>query len=456
MESRKIREPIREKNRVNFDPNSDSKTSPSSKKKKKSKPQEDVVANRVDEMQTSKTSSGLGKIWLLWVFKVLLVILAVLFVLLIIILAVNFIGADRDDSSNNIVISNESNQSNDDIIHISNDTLEADNNDSNELLLFQPELELFEIIIVENENCEFCQINETKTDLTQLLVSLGVEEDVEFTHISFDSSLANQVLEILRSEGRDFDFTPLFILPNSIENLELFQEPEFRSLFVSISSQDFYVLNPQITTIKYLNSPLILPENTISFGNLEGVPITYVFDYNCVRCQVMSGNEEEVNNFISLNLIEANYTAPIPQLLSALIEVENSNDDLTFNLRVIPAPVSPNSEISHRAIFCATNQDLFIPMHVELVEIHNGSTVLSIQDVVEIAQINIPQLNLEEFESCVSSQDADNYINDTYDFLRNYGVTSLPFTIISNYPIPELIDYETLLAFLESEMLVFN
>lgn len=456
MESRKIREPIREKNRVNFDPNSDSKTSSSSKKKKKSKPQEDVVANRVDEMQTSKTSSGLGKIWLLWVFKVLLVILAVLFVLLIIILAVNFIGADRDDSSNNIVISNESNQSNDGIIHISNDTLEVDNNDSNELLLFQPELELFEIIIVENENCEFCQINETKTDLTQLLVSLGIEEDVEFTHISFDSSLANQVLEILRSEGRDFDFTPLFILPNSIEDLELFQEPEFRSLFVSISSQDFYVLNPQITTIKYLNSPLVLPENSISFGNLEGVPVTYVFDYNCVRCQVMSGNEEEINNFISLDLIEANYTAPIPQLLSALIGVENPSEDVTFNLRVIPAPVSPNSEISHRAIFCATNQDLFIPMHVELVEIHNGSTVLTIQDVVEIAQINIPQLNLEEFENCVSSQDADNYINDTYDFLRNYGVTSLPFTIIGNYPIPELIDYETLLAFLESEMLVFN
>ena len=457
MESRKIREPIREKNRVNFEPNSNSKASSPSKKKKESKPQEDVVANRVDNMENSNNSSGLGKVWLLWVFKVLLVILAVLFILLMIILAVNFISTDREDSSSNGVISNESDEIRNNISDNSSDhTLTDDLDNSTQLVLFQENIDTLEIVVIENSNCEFCQVNETMEDLRDVLVSLGIEETIEFTRITHNSTLANQVLQVLRSENQDFDFTPLFLLPSSIENLELFQEPEFRSLFISVSSENFYVLNPQITTIKYLNSPLMLPQNTISFGNLQGVPVTYIYDYNCVRCQVMSGNEEEIQNFISLDLIEDNYTAPIPQLLSALIGVENSSEDVTFNLRFVPAPVSANSEIAHRAIFCATNQDLFIPMHVELVEIHNGSTQLSVEDVVELAQSTIEQLNIEEFETCISSQAADNFIDETYGFLRSYGVTSLPFTIIGNYPVPELIDYLTLSVFLESEMSIQN
>ena len=453
MENRKIREPIREKNRVNYDPNANNTSKSSSSKKKKSKPQEDVVANRVDEVHLTNSSSGLGKVWLLWVFKVALVILAVLFILLLIIIAVNFISSSSSDNGSNGNIVGDMNQSTNQTQ--SNQSL-GDNQTSSSLVLFRDDLDIFEIIVIENENCEFCQVNETKTDLEEVLTSLGINQSIEFTTINHDSSLANEVLHVLRNQGLDFDFTPLFLLSSLIEDLELFEESEFRGLFVEVSNEDFYILNPQITAIKYLNSPFPLSQNSISFGNLEGVPITFIYDYNCVRCQVMNGNQNEINNFISLNLIEENYTAPIPQLLVALLDVENPDQDVTFNLKFIPAPVSANSEIAHRAIFCATNQDLFVPMHIELVEIHNGSTQLSIQEIIQLTQNTIPEMNILEFEDCISSENADNFIDETYQFLRNYGVTSLPLTIIGNYPVPELIDYETLVVFLQSEFSAFG
>ncbi|MCH8519755.1 MAG: hypothetical protein LAT82_03290 [Nanoarchaeota archaeon] len=449
MENRKIREPIREKNRVNYDPNSNSKKESSSKKKSKaSRPQEDVVANRVDTMNTSSTSSELGKIWLLWVLKIVLVVLAVLFILLLIILAVNFIGNDRGDSSTNGITGNESNQ---DI----NNTIVNNVSDSTQLELFTNNSQVFEIISIENANCEFCQINETRADLEEVLLSIGLEEQFEFRGVEYSSDLANQIKEVLFQNGLNFDFTPLFLLPTSIENLELFQEEEFRSLFIQVQGGDFYVLNPQITPIKYLNSDVQIPQDSITFGNLQGVPITFIYDYNCVRCQVMNGDENEVNNFINLELIDQNYTAPIPQLLVALLGVENPFEDVTFNLRFVPAPVSENSEIAHRAIYCSNQQGLFVPMHIELVDIHNGSTMLTSQNVSSIAQ-EILELDVQEFEECMVSQEATSYVEGTYQFLRNYGVTSLPLTIVGNYPIPELIDYNVMSIFMESEFRAFD
>ncbi|MFT4244582.1 MAG: DsbA family protein [Candidatus Woesearchaeota archaeon] len=450
MKNRKIREPIRERNKTNSEHlnNMTSKKSPSFK----SKSQEDTVASKVEEsnLMNSSSSPQLGKIWLFWIFKVVLVTLAVLFILLMIIITVNFFSNSSPDNFNtNESLINNSNQSQLSL------NLE-DNQNNNSLFLFKDDESIFEIIIIKNENCKFCQVNQTKVDLEEILVSLDVQESIEFTTINHNSSLAKEVLQLLRNQGLDFDFTPLFLLPSSIEDLELFEEADFRSLFIEITNDDFYILNPQITTIKYLNSQFSVPQNSISFGNLAGVPITFIYDYNCPRCQVMNGNKNDVDNYISLNSIEEDYIAPIPELLLSLINVESSNEDEIFNIKFIPAPVSPNSEITHRAIFCATNQDLFIPMHIEFVEIHNGSTQLSVEQITELAQNSIPEMNIVEFEDCINSEDTNNFINETYQFLRNYGVTSLPLTIIGNYPVPELIDYETLVIFLQSEFSEFG
>lgn len=423
--NRKIREPIREKNKsINFE--EEIKTSKSNKKtteksnKDSSTPKYSKIESVSADDEVRNDTSTLS------LLNIVFIILGILLFVFVIIFLISFL--DPNSNSQSGVIGNESEQ-----INVVEDVF----NSSAQL----------NIVSIVNPNCEFCQVDSIEEDLRVLVSPLINESNITVQRFNHNSTLAQSIFREIDESELNYNFTPLFIVSNDIANLELFSEEEIQSLFVTNDKLNYYILSAQSVQIKYLNSQLETPNSTITLGNVNGVPITYMYDYNCIRCQVMSGSEEAIEMFKQDSRISQNYTAPILELLKAVESVENRNDT-SFNLKMIPAPTSPQSEPAHRAIYCANEQDLFTLMHQSLVQIN--TTSLNSSEYSEL----LTQLggNAEEFNNCFNSEETNNYINDTREFLTDNEITSLPALIVGNYPLLDLVDNSIVSMLVESEL----
>lgn len=425
--NRKIREPIREKNKsINFEEETKhSKSKDNKKATEKSKKDsstskyskiESVSAD--DEVQSDTSTLSL--------LNIVFIILGILLFVFVIIFLISLL--DPNSNSQSGVIGNESNQ-----VNVVED-------------IFNSSAQL-NIISITNPNCEFCQVDSIGEDLRVLVSPLINESNITVQRFNYNSTLAQNIFKEIDESGLNYNFTPLFIVSNDIAELELFNEEEIQSLFVTNDELNYYILSTQSVQIKYLNTQLKTPNSTITLGNENGVPITYMYDYDCIRCQVMSGDEEAIEMFKQDSRISQNYTAPILELLKAVESVESINDT-SFNLKMIPAPTSPQSEPAHRAIYCANEQDLFTIMHQSLVQLN--TTNLNLSEYSEL----VTQLggNEEEFNNCFNSKKTNNYINDTKEFLANNEITSLPALIVGNYPLLDLVDNSIVSMLVESEL----
>lgn len=424
--NRKIREPIREKNKdINFE---------EFKTKAKNKPKNETSNYQSKESSTSKYSkiesvsiddSKEDSNSTLSLLNIVFILLGILFFVLIIIFLISFPNSNTSQDSATLI-----NQTNESVF----------------LEIFNLSAEL-NIVIIENLDCEFCQTNTIEEDLKVLVSPFINESNITIQRLGYNTSQSEKIFEEISNSGLDYNYTPLFILSNEIETLEIFTDDEISSLFVTDNELDYYVLSAQVVQVKYLNSQLDISNATINLGNPQGVPITYIYDYNCSRCQVMNGGEEIIENFKKNSRISQNYTAPIPELLRAIESVENRNET-SFNINLIPAPTSPESEKSHRAIFCAHEQDLFLPVHEAFIQ--TNLTDLNISDFNEL--ISLLEGDSEDFRNCYNSQRTNNYINNTQKFLKSNEITSLPVLIVGNYPLLEIVDNSIVSILVESEL----
>ena len=430
-EPRKVRVPIRERNKSENPSNrsKDSSTSPVKEERRKENPVEvEKVDNNDSKIETVVPQNDSEKSTLS-LLNIAALVLGILFFVLLIIFFISQVVEDSGIPGEMINITD----SISDVTH---------QNDSSII-----------ITLIENPLCEFCQVDELEEDLVNLFSSIDINGSenisIEVERIEFNSSRALEVYSSLEQRNLDFDYTPLALVSRNVLELELLQEQGVRNLFVEVLQEDFLVLSPQITQIKFLNSPLEVPQNTITLGNPDGVPILFMFDYNCQRCQVLNGDDVLISQFINEGRITQNYSAPIPQLLVALLDVQERVEDLSFNLQMIPAPTGPQSELSHRAMYCAHSQNQFILMHVELVQI--GTNIITQEEEMVSLAASLG-LDSVQFQNCLNSQETTNFIQETQQFLVDYGVTSLPITVVGNYPIAELIDSQIVSIFLESEL----
>ena len=210
LESKKIREPIRKNSSKR-----DSFKKEFDKDKNKSKPKNKLHHSsfRYDSKKSKERSQESNNSLL----KHTAILLGIIFVVLLIVFIIN---------SNNSMspVENEDNSS------ITNSNLDASD---------------LEVIVITNPNCEFCREEQVIQDLTLLLNS----SELDITTIEYSSSKAEELKEILLEEGMNFDFSPIFILSKELQLQPLFQEePQFRNLF--IETQQYFVLNPQVTQIK--------------------------------------------------------------------------------------------------------------------------------------------------------------------------------------------------------------
>lgn len=415
--SRKIREPIRDKNKdvisEKKSSNSIEKNIPDTKNQKKLK--EEQLEKSFNEEDKSALS----------LLNISLILLSILFIILLFVYALSFFD---EDSNPNYVI-NESEK----------ESLLSEK-------LFNDSASL-SIVIVENSNCEFCQIDELEEDLKLLAASEINTSNISVSKISYNSSLGVDIFKEIDDANLSYNFSPLVLISEDLSKLEIFKEEEINSLFTTSDSLDYYLISAQTIQVKYLNSNLNLPNSSISFGNEKAVPITYIFDYECARCQVMNGNEESIELFKKNSRISNNYSAPIKELLE-VINTSQNFDELSFKLNIIPAPTSPNSEKLHRAIYCANKQNLFLPMHQNLVQI--GSNNISNESLSNM--ISREDGNKKEFEQCLVFEETDEYIDSTNKFLANNEITSLPVLLVGNYPLLGVTENSIVSLLVESEL----
>ena len=326
---------------------------------------------------------------------------------------------------------------------------QENNNDEDEVLkdttllynMNDLNIEDLTLYVLLNEECVFCLEEQVASDLIQILniSSSSIE------YITHNSSKATVFKEELAQGGLVFEFSPLFLVSPEIQVHPLFAQDEFNSLF--IQSGNVFILNPQITQVKYLDENFILPEEVISVGNSQGVQVTYISDYFCERCKIMEGVDLVVEDAKNKEVLPDNFSAPILNLLTASFNVI-SQDDLTFNLNYIPAAVHENATLAHKSAYCAYKQNEFVPMHTTL--LYTANVSMTKENYFSIAQ-NL-NLDMKSFELCFNSQLTQQYIDSNKEYLIELGVSSLPVLIIGKYPITNIIDADTVELLLKSQV----
>ena len=404
---KKIREPIREKNKgLKVD-------SPKKKSKTKATPKVEKSIERVEvnDSQDKKTQSELNFL------KIATILLGIIFFIFVVIFLISYLADNREDN------------------------LVAGTTESNLKELSELNIEDLTLTMIVNKDCAFCQEALIAEDMMRLLniSNLSVRE------ILVNSTEAQEIKNKLSNEELQFEFSPLFILSQEIRLHELFNESDFQRLFIQVD--ELFVLSPQVSQVKYLDTEFEVPNESIRIGNEEGVQIVYISDYFCQRCRIMEGDVELINSAEQQGVVPANYSAPIPQLLLSALYA-NSSSDLTYNFVFVPAPINENSTLSHRAVFCADKQDKFVQMHATLM--NNNDLSYTQNEYTSFAQ-NLG-LDIDSFNSCFNSEETDNYINSTQEYLIDLGVTSLPILMTGKYPVTNILDSQTLELLLRSEI----
>ncbi|MFP4402251.1 MAG: DsbA family protein [Candidatus Nanoarchaeia archaeon] len=312
------------------------------------------------------------------------------------------------------------------------------------------------ILVIENENCEFCQVEDLNDDIIQVFENANSSTNYTLKRISVNSNTSESIFSHLQNQGINYQFTPLYVFSSQVEEVREFSQELFNSLFTNVPNSTNYILNPQNIGVRYLNSQFELPNSTIQIGNLNATPITIMNDYWCTRCQVVNGDASTIADSQEEGTIPQNYSAPISGLLLAIKSVE-SPEELSFHVNYVPSPTSQESEQVQRMNYCAHEQDLFVELHVLLIDtIQNSQEPILFNDSQISSLAQATGLDEELFMDCLNSQEADDFVNEMNGFLQEEQITSLPFITIGNYPLLEIIDSQILSLLLESENEVFN
>ena len=389
-----IREPIREKNKGLY-----ATAKPTKKSKDKSKPQKQ---DKKDQSFQNKEEGQLA--WL----KMVTILLGIIFFIFLIIFLVAQLGEEEIRFNQNITEERELSLNN------------------------------LELIVIHNEECEFCRTAEISRDINILLN----HSNLTTRNISPDSEEALALRKIFDEENINLEFTPLFVLSKDIALHELYNETQFQSLFLDVDG--YRILSPQVVQVKYLNEEFELYEDTIVLGNPDDVRITIVTDYFCQRCRILEGDQTVLQTAQQQGLIPSEFSPPIPQLLLPYI----FNMSVNYSMNFVFAPVVNESTYAHKAAYCAHKQDRFIAMHASIVNTPNIDA--REDEYVALAQ-NI-NLDGNVFRECFNSQDAEDYLENTRLYLEEIGVGALPVTVIGNYPTTEIMEFQTAQLLINSQL----
>jgi len=302
-------------------------------------------------------------------------------------------------------------------------------------------LNSIELIVVEDPNCENCQVD---TFINQIKTYLIPESD-NINKVSFESDIGQNIVQSL-----GIKVVPIFLFSKNLDQKDNWEnlKPIFFPVKI-LDGQEYYLMNPMYVQMKVLVEEPIILDSAVVIGD-ENAPVTIVefADFSSPEVAVVKGNVELLEEFRTKY---PDYESPTAKIIEEYVETGK----VKFVHYNIPNDNSyPDSRTAHNAALCANEQDAWTAYSNVLFEKRTqwiGSN--NTEDTLKGFAVDIG-LDKYQFNACLNANRYNDQINNEIKLIIPYGVAIAPTYFINREVLGGVADYNIFKTVIDNQLAI--